>query len=212
MPRSAAVWVARGIESHIIAVAATDRTALDTWSWLGFGVSTVDAVRDLAPVERAGPADVRCRRGGPSDAPTMVALEDGLRAHVAASPIFFVVGPARTEPVQSERLSDPAVATFIAEDASGPIGYLRIGPAADDAATLIRDAGTASISGAFTVPERRGQDVASALLDIALDWARAAGYVRCAVDFESANLLARRFWLRFFTPVVLSLVRRIDPR
>ena len=208
----AADWVARGIESHVVAVPATDRAALDTWSWLGFGVSTVDAIRDLRPVDRSGPADVRYRRGGPSDVEAMIALEEGLRAHVAGSPVFFVVGPPRTQAIQLERLSDPAIATFIAEDAGGAIGYLRIGPAADDAATIIRDPGTASITGAFTVPERRGQAIASTLLDAALGWARAEGYVRCAVDFESANLLARRFWLRFFTPVVLSLTRRIDPR
>ena len=208
----AADWVARGTESHVVAVPATDRAALETWQWLGFGVSTVDAIRDLRPIGRAGPADVRYRRGGPSDVDAMIALEEGLRVHVAGSPVFFVLGPPRTEVIQAERLSDPAIATFIAEDAGGPVGYLRIGPAADDGATIIRDPGTASITGAFTVPERRGKDIASTLLDAALSWARTEGYVRCAVDFESANLLARRFWLRFFTAVVLSLTRRIDPR
>jgi hypothetical protein len=33
--------------------------------------------------------------------------------------------------------------------------------------------------------------------------------VRCAVDFESMNVEARRFWLRRFSPVVFSMVRRL---
>jgi GNAT superfamily N-acetyltransferase len=77
-------------------------------------------------------------------------------------------------------------------------------------AGVIRDPGTASITGAFTLSERRGQGVATALLDAALAWARDRGYVRCAVDFESMNVEARRFWLRWFTPVVLTMARRLD--
>ncbi|MGC9520832.1 MAG: GNAT family N-acetyltransferase [Anaerolineae bacterium] len=54
--------------------------------------------------------------------------------------------------------------------------------------------------------------VATALLSHALAWAREAGYRRCAVDFETTNPLARRFWLRHFTPVTYSLGRHVDRR
>jgi hypothetical protein len=37
-------------------------------------------------------------------------------------------------------------------------------------------------------------------------------YKRMSVDFETANAGARRFWLRTFLPVCVSLVRRIDGR
>jgi hypothetical protein len=40
--------------------------------------------------------------------------------------------------------------------------------------------------------------------------ARSAGFERLAVDFETANLPARRFWLRSFTPVCLSFERHLD--
>jgi GNAT superfamily N-acetyltransferase len=54
--------------------------------------------------------------------------------------------------------------------------------------------------------------VATALLDRALTWAREAGYVRCAVDFEAMNVVAARFWLRHFRPVCHTLARHLDER
>jgi hypothetical protein len=35
--------------------------------------------------------------------------------------------------------------------------------------------------------------------------------VRCAVDHESANREAARFWSRHFTPVAVSMSRRLAP-
>jgi len=51
--------------------------------------------------------------------------------------------------------------------------------------------------------------VARLLLDAALAWARESEYVRCAVDFESADLLASRFWPRHFGVVGITVGRRL---
>jgi GNAT superfamily N-acetyltransferase len=87
------------------------------------------------------------------------------------------------------------------------LGRLHIGPASDDASTIIRDPATASITGAYVLPDERGPGLMTALLDRALAWACAEGYARCAVDFEPMNPPARRFWLRHFAPVS-NAVRR----
>ena len=54
--------------------------------------------------------------------------------------------------------------------------------------------------------------IATALLDHALNSARASGYERCAVPFEPMNLLGTHFWLKYFKPVCFSVVRHIDDR
>ena len=74
------------------------------------------------------------------------------------------------------------------------------------------DEGTTSIMRAFTREGARGKGIATALLDRSLEWARAEGYERCAVDFEPMNYLAARFWMRHFQPVIYALVRQIDER
>ena len=88
-----------------------------------------------------------------------------------------------------------------------PLGYLGITPSSQDACTLIRDPGTASIVKAYTLPDARGLGVGAALLNHALIWAKDQGYLRCSVDYEAANPPARCFWQRWFDPVVVSLMR-----
>jgi GNAT superfamily N-acetyltransferase len=71
---------------------------------------------------------------------------------------------------------------------------------------------TVSITGAYTREDLRGTGIGTALLRIGLQWAASEGYTHCSVDFESANLPGSGFWLRHFSPVTHSLVRRVDPR
>ncbi|HET9521631.1 MAG TPA: GNAT family N-acetyltransferase [Candidatus Limnocylindrales bacterium] len=209
--RLAADWVSGGRFEHAVTVLAHETGLAAAYVRLEFGMRVVDLVRDLAPAVVKFDPSVAIRRADTRDAGTILALEDGLRRHLAAAPTFHP-WPARPLDEQERRLADVATATFLAEDAAGtPVAYLRIGPSSTDVAMVVRDPGTASITGAFTVPERRGEDVATGLLDRALAWARENGYVRCAVDHESANLQATRFWSRHFAPAAFTYVRRVSP-
>jgi GNAT superfamily N-acetyltransferase len=109
-------------------------------------------------------------------------------------------------------LGEPAYAFFVAYQAGEPVAYIEIGPASQDACTVIRDEKTCSITGAYTRPGARNSGVAAALLNRCLSWAQSQGYQRCAVDFEPMNFLARRFWLKYFQPVSYTLIRQVDER
>ena len=86
------------------------------------------------------------------------------------------------------------------------------GPANPSAAYIIRDEKTSSITGAFTEERFRDSGIGAALPSHALDWARSIAHERCAVDFESQNILGTRFWLRHFQPICYSLIRHVDER
>lgn len=205
-------WVRGACPEHAITILADDLDATSTFGRLGFGQVVIDLVRDLEPVGVPDlPDGVHVRRALAGDAGAMLTLDAGLRRHLQATPVFLRLGVAATLEVQRRRIGDPACATFVAERDGEPVGFLRIGPSATDVATIVRDAGTASVNAAFTVPALRGGGVASALLAAAVDWASEAGFVRCAVDHESANREAGRFWARHFTPVAVSLGRRLPP-
>jgi GNAT superfamily N-acetyltransferase len=209
--RLAADWVSGGCLEHAVTVLAHETALAEAYVRLEFGMRVIDLVRDLAPVATRFDPSIAIRRADARDAGTILALEDGLRRHLAAAPMFHP-WPPRPLDEQARRLADVARATFLAEDAAGtPVAYLRIGPSSTDVAMVVRDRGTASITGAFTVPERRGEELATGLLDRALAWARENGYVRCAVDHESANFEATRFWSRHFTPAAFTYVRRVSP-
>jgi GNAT superfamily N-acetyltransferase len=205
-------WIRAACPEHVISIPADDDVALATYARLGFGDHVVDLVADLRPISTGAlPEGVFVRRAVARDASGIVDLEGGLRRHLEASPVFLRLGTATPLEVHRRKLEDETAATFVAERDGQLVAYLRIGPCATDVAMLVRDAGTASVTGAFTRPELRRADVATHLLAEAVEWAHVNGYARWAVDHESANAEAGRFWARHATPFVRSLSRRLPP-
>ena len=208
----AAGWVRDFCTEHAISVPADDAIALAAYARLGFGHHVVDLVADLRPIEAGAlPEGVTIRRATAADAAALVDMDAALRRHLEATPIFLRLAAQAPLEIHRRRLEDATIATFLAERDGAAVAFLRIGPCATDVAMAVRDPGTASVTGAFTRPELRGLEVSSGLLAAAVDWARDAGYARWAVDHESANLEASRFWARHATPVAISLSRRLAP-
>lgn len=205
-------WIRAACPEHVVSVPADDEVALAAYADLGFGRHVVDLVADLRPIATGPlPEGVLVRRARGTDAAGVMDLEAGLRRHLEASPVFLRLGAPTPLEVHRRNLDDPAGATFVAERDGVLVAFLRIGPCAPDVCHLVRDAGTASVTGAFTRPELRRADVATHLLAEAVEWAHANGYARWAVDHESANREAARFWARHATPVVISVSRRLPP-
>jgi GNAT superfamily N-acetyltransferase len=202
-------WVAEGYLTHLIGSLANDCDAMSVWHWLGFGMIAADAVRSLQPI-RDPVSAVNIRRGELADIEEAMALGDALQRHMSLAPTFLVPTERRDRHYYEERLADPSHALWLAYDGTGVVAFMQQGPANMDACTIIRDEKTTSIVGAYTKEGMRGEGIASALLNRALEWARSAGYERCAVDFEPMNPLATRFWLRHFQPVCFTLARHVD--
>jgi GNAT superfamily N-acetyltransferase len=205
-------WLRAACPEHAITIPADDLETQAVMARLGFGQYVVDLVGSLQPLR----ADLRpdgtlVRRAGPADAGAVADLEAALRRHLQASPIFLRPGPAPSPEVVRRELADTAIATFIAERDGRAIAHVRIGPCAQDVAMVVRDPSTASVTAAFTREEYRGSGVATRVLDAAIAWARDAGYARWAVDHESANREAGRFWTRHATPAAISMARRLPP-
>ncbi len=208
----AAAWVRDFCTEHVISVPAADEVALAAYARLGFGHHVVDLVADLRPIAAGPPPEgVTIRRATPTDAAALMDLDAALRRHLEATPVFLRLAAQAPLEIHRRRLEDATIATFLAEREGAAVAFLRIGPCATDVAMGVRDPGTASVTGAFTRPELRGLEVSSGLLATAVDWALDAGYARWAVDHESANLEASRFWARHATPVAISLSRRLAP-
>jgi GNAT superfamily N-acetyltransferase len=209
-------WAGDGVRTHLVAVPVDEATIRDGLLWLGYGMLVVDALRSLddaslAAIPGTPPPGTRVRRAGPHDLAAILDLDRGLRRHLVDAPTFLVLRRGQDPARIAARLADPATATFVAEADGAAVAWLRVGPPGDDVALLVRDDATASIDAAFTMPQHRGDGVATALLAAAARWARDRGAVRLGVDFESANVVAARFWTRWFTPVTATYGRRLDP-
>jgi GNAT superfamily N-acetyltransferase len=199
-------WVAEGCPTHLMVMLAHDRESLETWHWLGFGLCSTDAVRDLSPVQGAS-TDVEIRRARVENAETVMAFDLALHRHLAAAPTFLAQDEDHELASVQKWLQDPSSAVWLACEGSKAMALLGQMSANPDACDIIVDEGTTSINSAFTYEDARGQGIASALLNRALAWGREQGYERCAVDFEPMNILAARFWTRHFQPVCYGMMR-----
>jgi len=148
------------------------------------------------------------RQAERQDAAVASFFVEALEHHMISAPIFWSHDPGDPE----AWLNGSAKALWLAYAGEEAVGCMGIGPANPDACAIIRDAETAGVEIAFTRENARSQGIATALLDRSLEWARSQGYERCAVDWETMNSFASRFWLKWFEPVCYSLMRHIDER
>ena len=205
-------WVANGYFAHIISVLAHEQEVMDTWFSLGFGMDNIDALRDVSPIEGVT-AEVEIRLASQEDVDAVMSLALANHWYLTATPIFRpMFGHEKREHIE-QQLSDTKIAWWLAYQDGDVVGCIRVVSSSKRESTIpTADKNTCGITAAFTKEEFRRRGVATALLKHSLEWAHSTGYTRCAVDFESANNLGSRFWLKHFQPVGYSLVRRLDER
>jgi len=204
-------WAANGGFRHLFTALVQSTATLDALHWLGFGLMGVDAIRDLTPVE-AQRNDLTVQRADREDAALALALDEALDRYIAQSPTFLAYADKHTQAYHDEWLSNPNHALWLAFKEDKALACIGFEPSNPDAAYIISDAATMSITRAITVEYARRSGIGTELLRRGLKWAKEAGYARCAVDFEPQNMLGARFWMRHFQPVCYSLERHIDPR
>jgi len=206
----AAHWVADKYVAHYISLFPNDIDALRAWHWMGFGMIAVDGLRGLEAIPGYD-VNANIRRAEMQDLGQVMDLHEALWQYMKGSPIFLLT-EKRDRNYYEEWLQDPEKLVWLADLNREPVAFMRLGPADDDVCTIIQDEKTTSIYAAFTKEKIRREGIAAALLDHALEAARALGYERCAVSFEPMNLIGSRFWLKYFKPVCFSVVRYIDER
>lgn len=207
---ASATWVAGGVLSHAVGVYAHDAAAMGSFFDNGFGIRTIDAIRDLSPIEAPIPDGLTLRQVEATDAEAIVPLHEGLISHLRQPPMFMPL-TMTASPEMVARWIDEGRYRFVAAfDGDRPIAYLRWEASGETFAS--EHPSMMNITGAYALPDVRGTGVATALLAWLIDWLRDHGYERCGVDFESFNYTARNFWLKHFTAYTMGVVRRIDER
>ena len=228
----AAAWVADRYVAHYISLFPNDVEALRAWHWMGFGMIAVDAICSLDTIQghdantqlqrstnvhiwrkelHIRRKEIHIRRAELQDLEQVIELHEDLWEYHKGTPIFLLA-EKKERSYYEEWLLNPDKVVWLAYWKEEPVAFMRLGPADDGVCTIIYDEKTTSIYGAFTKEEVRREGLATALLDHALKSALASGYERCAVSFEPMNLIGTRFWLKYFKPVCLTIVRHIDER
>ncbi len=204
---ASASWRNAGCKVHALTLLAADVEAREVWYWNGFGLSGVDAIRPIDGLGEPPAAGVQVRQARVEDAEIIAALEVEHCRHYSQPPILMAPPHASDAPQYREFLGQPENSVWLALRDGEPVGYLRFERSTFGATDIVQSETTIVNSGAFLRPQARGLRAAPAMLDAALRHYAALGFQRCSVDFESFNPEAAYFWMKYFTPVCLSVQR-----
>jgi len=209
------IWIKESRLIQAVNVFTGENDVSDAWTSLAFGRIGVDALLEIPETLPDSPS-VNIRKAGPDDLETLVRFRKAMADYFYGPPVlayttedFLWQGNGLFE----KQLADSEVAIWLACDNGKPIGCMKVVPSTQEGFhILITGEETCWINMAFTEESYRQKGVATALLNKVLAWAKEKGYTRCAVDFDSPNVLGSRFWLSHFRPVCYVLERRIDFR
>ncbi len=204
---AAALWAAAGCGVHAVTLLACDRIAETVWFWNGFGLTVVDAIRPMRPLDAAPASSLRICAAGPDDAAALSDLDAEHWQHYTRSPIFMPVHHARSADENLEFLARPGNSVWLAVDGGALAAFMRFEAGDFDGVTILEAENGVGISGAYVRPAYRGRNVATGVLDAALRHYADREFAFCGVNFESFNPEAASFWMRYFDPVCLSVVR-----
>lgn len=214
--------VDRGLRLHALSIYACDQVLISAMEATGFGRIVADAAVSLEDLGRrladagtdAGDGvAVRLVRADAAHAADLESLNRRLAEHIAASPVFLPDSTGLDAASWEGWLADPGRHAYIAlENRRGrevPVGYIKAESPAFDVSYAVRDAATLGINGLYVEPTARRRGVARILLRRLVQAAADEGKRVLSVDFETTNLEAHAFWLRWFDPVTWSLERRV---
>ena len=209
-------WSASGALNHAIITYDEERHFRDKLFHGGFGGLVIDAIRPAVALHLPVPDNLRIRDVTADDTPAMRSWMKLVALHhdyMRAAPVMLGSAEASSGEELQAWIRAGKHHAWIAEDKAGnPLAYLQLQNGTDGTSMLVDDPRNMAITGAFTLPESRGNGVATLLLDAALTRAVEHGMTSVSVDFESRNWPAERFWTRHFTPFTFSVLRQVDAR
>ena len=204
----AAPLIAGGVRRYYLLHTALPRLS-EALSNLGFGRRGAYGIQPAVPRRGSSPVAVRVAGAGDLEIIARLALVE--LQHRSTPPMF---APRQDRPLadlvaEHRALLEGGAIHLLASLDGQDIGLLTI-ELTSPVPRLCPD-GQPFIGPAATLPAARGQGAGHALVDAALTWAHDHGYHWVSVDFDTANLLSRPFWLQVgFRPAGYGVLRLID--
>ncbi len=200
-------WAEAGCQVHAITVLAEDKEAERIWYWNGFGLTVVDGIRPVEPLDIKYQTTMAIRKATAADAASLTELDAEHCEHYIKSPIFMAPRRWNTVEENLEFMSRPKNSVWLAEDNDELVGFIRFEGYDFDCATILESDESVSITGAYVRPAYRKQRLAAIMLNSAMRYYQSMHLKYCSTNFEFFNPEAASFWMKYFEPVCYSLLR-----
>ena len=195
--------------SQAITYFAHDKVLEETVFSLGFGMIVIDAFSKTSSIQTRG-VEAKIAKATLKDSYVLEVLGKKSREYYRCAPIFLTRNNESQQYYQ-DLLSRDDMAIYLAYIGEKPVGFMSVRRNGKLRFIDLCDINTALIDeiGAYIEPAYRGRGIGMTLLSKCVEWCQHNEIPRIHVDFESANILARPFWLEFFTETMRSVRRTI---
>jgi len=197
--------------NYAIHVLPFDQEEVEFWFWNGFGMLGADAVRPIKEVKHHCDNNIKVKIATLDDVDKLLELVRAHQMHYPSAPIFLPIFELDSRKEFEDAVINPETNVWIAYNDEEMIGYMSAYQSSVNA-DILNDKETLSVKGAFVLPKYRGRDIGSLLLSKIVESDMVNNYQRLSVDFESANTVGKKFWLRHFEQVNYALIRHVDDR
>lgn len=205
-------WEERDYKVHAITYLANQIELVNEMFYNNYGMFVIDAVKEVVPVSIELDSDITIEIATEKHLEQIEKLLVEHDYYMMSSPTYNLKDAEHLNKKLQEDFEDYAVRFFIAIKHDEVIGVMKTVENGQNAATIVRDRKTLSIQSTHVKSNLRGLQIGTKLLQTVSNWANEKRYSLLSVDFESANVSARKFWLKHFTPVCYSIIRYLDDR
>lgn len=211
--RASELWVSNGWYNHGMRIYINDKDTIEGWVMNGFGIVKVSALRDLNEIKTPVITNsLFVRKATKEDFDEIKNLYNAMSNHLSSAPVCLSQEDHNEYVKLDEQWFDNEDnILWLGEDGDTLAGFLmttRRSSSGDE----MEDGKTLRIQGGYVSSRYRGKYVMTKLINIALNNAKDAGMKRCTVDFESADMEGRNFWLKNFIPYAYLMTRKVDER
>ncbi len=201
-------WVGRNIFNNMWTIHYNDIKLRSILFDLGFGSYLIDAFANAKKVLNFE-STCSIKRAGLVDMEDLYRLIEESREFYRSAPLFL-----KREPYSRDDLSNfiKEGHIYLAVEENKTVGFINVSISQNDNVIdlSVKNSGLIDEIGAYINPEYRCRQIGKALLNNVFDICDKNGIKYVHVDFETANLLANKFWRKYFDPVLLSMRRSVN--
>jgi len=205
-------WDKKHYSGHAITFLANLRPLVNQMFWNGYGMFVIDVIRNVDLVETSANEQLEIREANSEDISNILPLLKEHNDYMGSSPTYLLSSNENLLSEIKEYIADDNKKIMIALIDKEIVGLMKTVYDGDDASTVVRDEKTLSLSSTHVKKGFRGLGIAKHLLNKVITIAKDLECERVSVDFESANIEARNFWLNHFDIVCYSVIRYFDDR